>query len=365
MTSVVSSSKPMPTQTARPQRNYPITSITRLNSYMQCGEKYRLQYIEKVKAPEEFNPAFINGRYVHSVFEEVLDPRTPEISTHEAFTLQLPLFIEKYGLTEIPEELIYKVAVELGKLLYKASARYNAPDAIRTKEGNVPANVQTYPPGSWTTALRHSGVMDLRLQLDNMAANCNPVFQLCSFSYLIAETYSLIYNFQPPDYAETIAVELAFSTEDSDRIRFPGEEELSLNAYIDWVIRLKDNDGLVLLDHKTDDSQPTGLDVEHHFQLNMYAWIYEKLYGERPCGIGIHHVPSGKIIMAELNRDVQTSIINYAMSIQEQINAKRFIRRHLLDFASPCMKRDYKTKELKSLCPYFGTCWPSYNECLS
>lgn len=355
----------MTTATKRKQREYPITSVSRLNTYVQCGEKYRLQYIEKERAPEEFNPAFVNGRYVHSVLEEVLDPNTPEITAHDAFILQLPAFIEKYGLTEIPEELIRNVAVNLGKLMYKASARYHAPDAIRNKDGSVPANVENYPPASWTSAIRNSGIANDRLRLDNMAANVNPVFQLCSFSYLIAETYSLVYNFTPPDDFETVAVEMGFSNNDDDRVLFPGEDELSFNGYIDWVIRLKHNGGVVLLDHKTETSKPTGLDVEHHLQLNLYAWVYETVYGERPLGIGIHHVGSGSFVVAELNKSVQARLIEHVKSIQSQIKAQRFLGRHLLDYDSPCMRRDYKTKEIKTVCPYFGKCWPSYSECLT
>jgi hypothetical protein len=332
---------------------------------MQCGELYNNKYVRKEKALEVFNEAFVIGRYVHSVLEMVLDPKTEVTNSQEAFVLILPQLIKEYGLEEISEDDILKVASELGELLYKASSRYCGKDAIRNKDGSVPNNVKEYPPQAWTSALKNCGVSSNRYALDNMAASCNGVFTEVSLSYLVADIYSYVVNFKSPDWAETIAVEVGFSTDNTNRVLFPGAKELSVNGYIDWIIKIKENDALIILDHKTESTKPLAHDVMHHAQLNIYAKIYAEHYGKLPDGIGIHHVPSGEIVLAEVDPTVQNQIVEYFQLIQHSIEAGLFTKRHPKDFNSPCAKFDYKSGKLKSICPYLHKCWPTYVECLT
>jgi len=343
--------------------NFPITSVSRLNTYVQCGELYRFKYVEKLRTPEEFNPNFVIGRLTHQVLEEILDPETDSTDSLEVFSLLLESWVKQYGLDNLRLEDILKTVIPLGKLFYRASARCHGDDAIRNQNGTIPSNVIEYPPSSWTKAMKESGLHQARYALDNIAGNCNPIFIKHPLSYLLAEAYSYVYNFQPPPWLKTIGVEVPLSTTDTNKVLFPGEANLFVNAYIDWVVEIEGD--VFILDHKTDASKPSPVDVLHHVQLVFYAYLYEMVYGISPKGIGIHHLPTGSSVLAEVDKEVQVNTVEYLREIQDQIYAKRFLKRHPGEYNSPCVKKDWKTKDIVSTCPYLDKCWSSFHEAIT
>lgn len=350
----------MPNVEAHVKPNFPITSISRLDVYAQCSERYRLKYVAKVPTEETTERALVLGSAVHNIFELFLT-NEEDYTIKDCYNFEVKTLASQLKIDMIDINLMEYVGTELGELLFRASSRYhNKEKQIRNKDGSVPQDVINFPPASWTAALRqHPDINDFRLMLDNQAANCNPFFVQESCSYLLGQIYSWVKGFKLWSWAELVGVEMPLSTTDLNRVNFPNSETLALNGFIDLVVDMPGR-GIVLIDHKTQKAKPLPIDVQHHMQLNLYAYAYEKVYGRKVMGIGIHHVPSGEVVLAEVDPEIQTNVINHLVGIQTKIDQEVWQKCYPLDFNAPCMRRDYKTKEVKSVCPYFGRCWPTY-----
>jgi hypothetical protein len=226
----------MPKRTTFPDYKY--TSFSRLELYQKCQEFYKLKYIDRIKVPQPFSPALVVGSYVHEglelVLEEGLNPKV-------AFDTLLPEWLTQFDLSFDPQE-IYDLAERMGGLMYKATARYSGEDAIRNSNKSVPADVTKYPPGSWLKAMKESGIDQLKYAYDGLAARQNGIFETQSFTYLVGEIFSFLAPFKIPAWIkETVAVELPVSTDDANKVLFPGQPKLAFNAYMDWVFRRVDD----------------------------------------------------------------------------------------------------------------------------
>jgi hypothetical protein len=317
-----------------------------------------LKYIERVKTPEQFSEPLVVGSYAHTVLEDVL---AEGINPKDSFKTHLSEWLTSLALEFDPDD-VYELAEGIGILFYKATARYSGSDAIRNSNGSVPADVTKYPPGNWTKALKQSGLDSKKFGFDGLAAWQNAVFERLSFSFLVGEIFSFVAPFKVPAWIEeTLAVELPISTDEDNKILFPGHKELAFNAYIDWIFRRTDS-LKVICDHKTGSKKPEPVDVLHNVQLNLYAYLYHCLYGEWTDAIAIHHVPSGDIIMVEVDKTINQQVIQYISMIQRQIESGVYTKRQPGEFNSPCLKRDFKTGEVTEVCPYLHLCWPDFLE---
>jgi RecB family exonuclease len=341
---------------------YPTTSFSRLEAYQKCSEFYRLKYVDKLPTAQQFYEVMEVGSMTHEVLEQVLDPKseyTPS-QTEEVFALLLPIWIDKYSL-ELDVVKVYKIIKAVGLLLYQASGRYQGTDPIRNNDGSVPSNVLTYPPKSWTQAVKDSGISQARLELDNVAGNQNNIFKHTSFSYFLGKVFSYVTDFRLPSwYGETLAVELPVSTTDKNQVKLP-DKELSFNAYIDLVFRSKDGK-LIIADHKTSAAKPTPESVIHHPQLNLYGVLYRELYGEAPFAIAIHHVKSGEFILAQFDEGIARETMQHLLKIIDLTEKEAFVKKHPGDFNTPCFKKDYRSGVITEVCPYLEKCWQTYYE---
>ena len=63
---------------------------------------------------------------------------------------------------------------------------------------------------------------------------------------------------------------------------------------VDLVTREPWNDdGLTLVDFKTSRREIGTIHEDYEFQLMVYAWKYEQLYGERPAWVAVHYLADG------------------------------------------------------------------------
>lgn len=356
------------------KRDYPdyaFTSFSRLGRFKTCPKFYQKKYLERQKTPFVFNPATTIGTWTHAVLEEVLSLETNTLDATTAYALLLPGWLKSLDVESLLDKGIFDAAESLGSLAYKASERYVASDKIRTTKGSAPKDVWNYPPASWTSALKQAGLQDVKYIFDNYAASLRPdLFIQNSLVGMLAEVYSFICDFKCPTWATTKAVEMPISTDESNKILMPGQKDLYINLFIDWVItRTGHDDQVFILDFKSDSKVPTELDVLHHPQLNLYCYCYETLYGIRPYGQGIFHIPSGKYILTAVDIAVQAEVMESLGELQAQIDIQtqqeQFYRCHPNDYGTPCKKANWETGVITEVCPFLKQCWPTYHQVLS
>jgi hypothetical protein len=342
-------------------RNYKITSFTRLESYQKCSNFYKLKYLDKKDIEGQFLPEDSKGSFVHSVLAAMFDPLSKVLDIEDALYLHFSTWLTSLNV-DIDIERVWEFANDFGDLCWRATPKCNDPDLnIRTKNGSIPSNLQTYPSRSWTSALKKSGLTKSKFELDNLAASCNPIFLRTSFSFLIGEAFSLLKEFSLPDWIDyVVLVEKGFSTSDLDKLKMPGSDDLYFNGYIDAVIRTKE-DELYIVDHKTNKEKPSQQEVQNLPQLNMYAWGYKMTYGEWPTHLVVHHVYSGEYIVAKLDLAVVKQTVAYYSSIQKEgIESNVFVKKHPTSYNSPCLRKSSLTNEVVYECEYLSHCWPEY-----
>ena len=343
--------------------NIDYVSHSRLQVYNECSEKYNKQYVQKLQKDNEIQDYFEIGSLVHEVLEDHLDPTT-SLTLEDSYKLALPLWLKKHSLSFNPKD-IFNISAIIGELMYKASARYKGEDAIRNKGGTPPADLRNYPPQSWTTALQKAGITTIKNDYDTAAGIQAPFFITNSLCYLVAEVYLLTQYFQLPEwYDHTIYVEFPISTDDTNRVLFPGTDDLYIRGFMDWVFKTKEGQ-IVIADHKTSKGKPKPNDVLHHSQLNLYAYVYSELFGYWPDVLGIHHVRTNDFIMAAVDKEIVFNNLKRYEGIVRGINSKTFITHHPDDFNSPCITKDWRSKKVSKSCPFLINCWPTYVEGMS
>ena len=345
--------------------NYDITSFSRLDAYQSCSKFYERRYINKEPIVYPFRPPIVRGNFVHSVIEEIMDPETKTEELDDALYIHFSTFLENTEV-DLDQEEVWEFANAFGELCWRATELCQDPEiTIRKADGDIPKDIENYPPKSWTNAIKKSGLTSTKYDLDNAAARNNPAFEKMSFSYFLGTTFAMLKGFKVPDWVEEIvAVEKGFSTDDFNKLKLPRQKQLYFNGYMDAVVRT--NDGrLIILDHKTSKKKPTQQTVQNLPQLNLYAWGYKVVYGEWPTHIGIHHVRSGEYVIASVDKEAVKETLLFYDGIQaEGIDSGTFVKRHPEDYRTPCVKKDYTTNEVTETCPYLETCWPTYYKTL-
>jgi len=345
------------------------TSFSRLEVWAECPRKYRLRYIDRLPATAELNEHVLLGTLVHGALQEWLDPKTPTQDPGEAFALYFPTWLREVELSEDLVEDLLDFVRPYADLLLRASPSYCGADAIRNRDGSPPKDLEAFPPGAWTAALRSANLSQRKLELDNRAGVESEFFRHISATHLVGRAYFMVVYFRIPAWVKrTLWVERGISVPGKegvvDSVLFPGRDDLYAQGYLDWVVETEDG-RIAVLDHKTNKATPTELEVRFHPQLNWYAWLLYKATGIFPDLVGISHLPTHTFVVTEVEPEIVRDVVNHLVEIQEAIDQGKFPRRLPTVYNSPCIKRDYRTQAIKEVCPYLAHCWPSYAEQLS
>mgnify|MGYP006425000539 CR=1 FL=1 len=337
------------------------TSFSRLESFKKCPEYYHLKYEERLKEEKALNKHLETGALVHSVLADYLENKTPLL---DSFYLHLGLWLKKHNLDLIrddQEELIESVE-PASELLWRASEKCNDEDLlIRTESGNLLKNPIDYPSNKFKKLCNKAGITQKFGELDTLARSLNNEFVYTSFSWLVARSLYLVKYFTIPSWvSKIVAVELGISTEEKNRVDIP-ETTKPLLGYIDWIVELEDGQ-LLLIDHKTSKEKPSPFSVFLHPQLNAYSYLYEKIYGRQIDMIGINHLESGTYVVCSTNKEVINNNIMYYSDLQKQIDTGVHYRHSPLDYNSPCIKVDWKSKKITESCPFLSHCHPIFDK---
>jgi hypothetical protein len=354
---------------AEPIKETKTISFSALESYKKCEQYFNNKYIEKIKVEKTLEKPFLVGGWTHELIEEKLN--NPSCDVKQVFSERLPGWLLDCKLEFNTSQLsnLMDLCFDLSELLYRASEHCNEVYKIRNSNGTVLKSPIDYPSTSFKQELARLRTYKYKSQLDLEASKQNSDLVELSICWLLSESLFLAELFKFPTWAErTIHTEYEFGTTNDNIVPLLQEDsvinDVSFLGYIDWIVKL--NDGTVgIIDHKSSVKNPTHLDVIYHPQLNLYAYAYKVLFGSLPEVIGINHIRSGMITLAEPNERIVKETVEYYSHLYLESTKNPYIKRHPNDYQSPCIKKDYTSNKITATCPYLDKCWSNYKKLLS
>jgi len=350
------------------EKTFQTVSFSALESYKSCAQFYSYRYIENIKHEQPLEKALLVGSWTHTMIEDKLNNDSDLDLVEESFKVHIPEWLDTCGIKlnlEQVEKLI-ELSIELSHLLYRASAFCNDGTKIRNSNGTVLKSPIDFPSSSLKNELVKLPCYRFKAQLDQVACQQNEVFLHISFTWLFAEALFNASVFSFPKWAEkTIHTEFEFGTSEETIVPIGGvNSNTSLLGYIDWIVKM--NDGrIAIIDHKTSSKCPTNEEVLFHPQLNLYAYAYKVLFGSLPSVIGINHIKTGNIILAEVKSSIVNETVEYYSLLYNEAQKNVGVKKHPNDYQSPCVKRDYNSNKVISICPYLEKCWGMYKNIIT
>ena len=333
--------------------SYSYYSVSRLQTYLKCGEAYRLQYIEKIDRQYTHSYSTVVGSLVHNALE--IHFLGSDKSLIEIFETTSEAALVGLGLLDSVGDGVYgdilRYARGVRSLYERASAAYTGTDAIRTAKGDVPSMPQAT--SAWKEAMNGLGQGRLKDGLDALMMGKGLAFSLCE---AYAEAYSITRNYQVPKL-EAMYVELGLSKYSGEEVLNPvplpaeygGTKGIYLSGSIDLVAKYHGK--LTIIDHKTSSGPaPSPEEVSTNPQLLAYAWAYEKLTGQVVEGVAINHIRSGKLVWAPLSVH-KDRVLDSLLGVHKAIEVGYFPLHTPSEYDSPCNK--WYGKE----CPFRAQCW--------
>jgi hypothetical protein len=376
-------------------------SYSRLSTFLECPELYRLRYIVKPEGYyEPLQEALIKGSLAHACIEEYLKGADKQSALEIALMdwvvnlCGLPIQegkVEKRveqsvtiyddweednddGFETYPEgegidfELLTKYALECGYLLHRCSGTYNDVDKIRNIDGTLPKNPLAYPPNAFKKAYYEANLDKARLELDNQAVRSNLSFKRMSFANVAAWGAAYVFNFEiPKEISKVDAVEKGLAEK---KVLFGPKKDKYWNGYIDTIYSTEDG-AVVINDHKTEKNKRRPEDVAFDLQLNSYAAVIFEQTNKLPDYISITHLASNSFIVSHTNPEVMSLSMEYLEQIQEEIELQienrgvdeEWMKKWPSKYGSPCIQR--RDDVITRVCPYIRRCWPDYAGCIN
>jgi len=347
--------------------DYKTTSFSGMEKWQTCSMLHSLHYGGSLQ--QSLQEPLLLGGLAHLIIEGILSAEEPPTleDKETLLTLALPEFLKTLNLYEEFEDELYDLTatvVGMGKVLYRTYPQCKE-QPIRNKDKSTPKDPINFPPGDFTKALVEEGLHDNKYYFDTRAGRINNFFIEVSMCWLLAKVVSMTFWWELSNWVEqTLKIECPISTNDENLVPFITVDDTTtfFKGYIDWVAVI--NKSVAIIDHKTSKKKPTELQVLHHPQLNLYSWAYKRIYGVTPKYIGINHLGTNSLILAELDLEIMTNTVMFYQQVQNNIEHQLILRHHPAEFNTPCIKTDWKSGVITP-CPGFANCWPIYNEMLS
>lgn len=333
---------------------------------------YQNRYISKLPVEPTIKEALIKGSLSHFILEEMLTGK----SVLDSFLLVLPTWLETNCMLETVEDpflasqgegiclaVLADYADATSDLLLRCAVNYTKEDAIRKKDGGVPADPLAYPPKEFQMEYSALGLQDIKFSVDVVAARLNQSFTDLSLANITAQALFFAKNFKYPErFKVSLGVEYPFMPSPADdypQLSFVGDR--TWNGAIDWIWKTLDNE-VVITDHKSSKKCPTEDDILWHSQLNLYVALYYEQTGVYVDYTCINHLPSNSFVMVKPDPGIVSTIYNYYKSLQEDIDSSKFTRRIPTDYQSPCLEYKYGPlgQTLSGTCPYLKHCWENF-----
>lgn len=339
-------------------------SYSQLGTYRDCSKKYEHYWISKNKRKEKGQAAEI-GSLAHECIERFYLGEFN--SPAEAFPTVIDEYLATLGLQSWKNELEHISSI-LSNLLLRASANYKGSDAIRTANGDV--SKAPHMTKTWKDALK---LHNLEYRIDqanySMIRALPEEWRKIKMVTVYTEADHIVRQYMhPAAIAEVKAIEFGFSIPDykgDPNSPNPDEQEPHVKnlvtlpsgrpfrGYIDLVGKLHDG-RWVIIDHKTSAGDPpSALKVRHHEQLLLYAFFWHQLTGDWPAKIGISHLRTGSLIMADVDPKLALEAAERHDHVIKAIDKKIFLKHAPFEYGSPCIGRE---GTLEDACPYLPDC---------
>lgn len=373
--------------------NISLYSFSKLDTYLECSYKFKYKYIDIIDVPPEVSIETTVGSWVHDALESFYG-NTSDLNPYDYFTTAWKQMLTNYNMYDQFTEFTYLASLT-GNLYLRARPDYTGKDALRTRSGATATKPELLAEFKQELAQtdfhKRKALLDLKLsKKSQLWKDVSAVDCFCQASFLC-------YNYKnPKDIHEVYSIEMGLSeatyqaadpvdpskpfkkgnlevgtTKDGPHpmwkdandkykiLKINNEIKLKdnvfLNGYIDLISKTKSGK-LSIIDHKTSSGDPPEIyKVQRHHQLLLYGWAVHKLSGEKPDLIGINHIKSGKLVLANYDHDYAQEVVNTKLEIIKAIENKVFIKRDPFAYNSPCIK---KLSTGTRYCPYIKNCHP-------
>jgi len=348
------------------QDDYSRYSVSKIKTYKDCSQMYKLKYIDKLDSYQESTATFV-GTLLHAALEYLYGVDDDEVyDAQQAFFKILEPEFAKKGITSAESILgdLLDYHQDINHLYHRASAAYNGVDAIRTGKGTVPKVPEMT--STWKSECRRLDLDGRKGRIDYAIQASKTGMEGVSITDVFSKSLTLAANYVTPDAFEDILyLELPLSEWDranhilTNAVPFPGCEHpnIYLNGYIDNVarVRFKGRSGTAVIDYKSSKETFNESIVEHNQQLLIYAAGVEKLLDITVDYVGILSFVKGDLILVPIDREVQAEVINgYNKIINKTIEGD--FHKHYPDTKyAKCLSMFGAT------CPFLEHCWPKAN----
>lgn len=396
-------------------------SYSGLTVYDECSMLYRLQRVDRVLPPMADTEATRIGQFCHASLEAYYGDESGQIeSPYHELTRPGGIWDQELQACKL-QMLMPKLqayAHHTTGLYERASAAYKGKDAIRKKDGSVSA--APHMTKAWTDYAKQHGLTQLADYINHTAAKIAPArWEDVNLSQVYAESLGIMYPYRHPvEIDAVVAIELPISeiqfhaadennqplydelgqpvptsrvrgpypihldednrqttlnvlypfflpvlgpdgklvkTEDGDYVR---REDLLFNGYIDLVARNPQGE-LLIIDHKTNSGEvPSKGKISRHEQMLVYGFMITLLGGEKPAYVGMNHLRSGRLILAEFSMEKAELAMERLLSIVAGIEKRVFVRQNPDGYHSRCVVKPFRDGEPPRLCPGLPHCHP-------
>lgn len=408
-----------------PKFNPRTVSYSGLTVYDECSMLYKLQRIDRVIPAMSDTNATRIGTFCHTSLEHYYGDETGTVqSPYDELTRAGGIWDQELESCQLQmlRPKLQAYAHHTTALYERASASYKGKDAIRKKDGAVSA--APHMTKAWTDYARQHGLNQLSDQIDQVAAKVAPErWEGLSLSQVYAESLGIMYPYRhPADIDAVVAIELPvseiqFQGADEEnqplydelgqpvptsRVRGPHpmwvddkgqtavlnvlypfylpaldengrlipdgqgdyvrREDLLFTGYIDLVARNEKGE-LLIIDHKTNAGEvPSRSKISRHEQMLVYGFMVTLLGGEQPAYVGMNHLRSGKLVLAEFSMAKAEVAVERLLSIVSGIEKKVFVRQNPDGYHSRCVVKPFREGEPPRLCPGLPHCHPEVAE---
>jgi len=344
------------------QDDYSRFSVSKLKCYKECPQLFKLRYVDKIDTYKESNSTAI-GTILHACLEYLYGTEDDDVETAEdAFFTVISTELENLGIDK-PEAILGDLLdyhKDINQLYVRASAAYNGPDAIRTKNGSVPKAPEMT--GVWKSECRRLDLTGRKTRIDDTISSSNTKLASVSITDVFSKAYILAKNYVTPNaFEEILHLELPLSQWDKNAnvlrnaVPFPGcsHPNVYFNGFIDNIakIRVDGRSVYAVIDYKTSKETFNTNIVSHNQQLLMYAAGVEELMNIPITHVAILSLTSGDLVVAPVDKEIQAEVIENFNKIIDKAFKNDF-HKHVPDTKySPCLSM------FGGECPMLQHCW--------
>lgn len=345
------------------QDEYQRFSVSKIKTYKECSEMFKLKYIDKLDVYHQ-STATLTGTLMHSTLEYLYGTEDDEVETAvDAFFKVLPIEFGKLGIVSVESILgeLLDYHQDIATLYKRASKNYKGIDAIRTGKGETPKVPEMT--GVWKAECKRLRLEERKNLIDYTMQSSKNGMESVSITEVFSRAFNLASKYNTPSaFHEILYLELPLSNWDRNTnslfnpTPFPdcNHKDIYLNGYIDniSVVNIKGKLYNAVIDYKTSKEVFNESIVEHNQQLLMYAKGAEYLLGIPIDYIGILSLIKNDLVLVPVDKELQNEVIKGFNQVIDKTLNNEFTKHYPDSKYSMCLN------SFGGACPFLKNCWP-------